>query len=335
MGNNLKKVQKWIYANMVWLLILFSAILFILSRINVFVLEANDLLEKASFTILSSGVFAAVLKSIQFTGIFKKVIEEIILGTDFIENRSESNQQELWKATSKAIYKKKFPELSSFIENRILESYLPTKQDFYYRDYIATINISEITDDFEICYIQTTKFDVVLDEGLNEAELISNLVIKEEEEEEGFTNEMIFYKVDGIDLINKNNDIIDSLEGKKNMKDEEIVKVKTLVKGNKVTTKVKLISTNGKKVFKVHRKVKRKYSLKNENYKLVRMSTFTKGIEVLISFPKEVSVSFFNIGNVNFFEAEHTDINCQISRSHKNDVILPYQGFGMSFELNK
>lgn len=333
MGIKLKVAQKWIYANMVWLLIVFSALLFILSRINVFVADANDLLEKASFTILSSGVFAAVLKSLQFTGIFKNVIEEIMLGTDFIENRSESNQQGLWKATSKAIYKKKFPELSNLIEDRILESYLPTQQDFYYRDYITTINISEITDDFEVCYIQTTKFDVVLDENLNEAELISSLVINEIEEEEGFINEMMFYKVDGIDLIKKKDDEDNSEKEKDN--DEKTVGVEIIEEGNKVITKVKLESKNGKKVFKIHRRVKRKYSLKNENYKLVRMGTFTKGIDVVISFPKDVSVSFFNIGNVNFFEAEHSDIECQISRSHRNDVILPYQGFGMSFELNR
>ena len=102
-----------------------------------------------------------------------------------------------------------------------------------------------------------------------------------------------------------------------------------------MTTKVKLVSKNGNKVFKTHRKVKRRYSLKNENYKLVRMSTFTKGVEVLICYPENISVSFFNIGNVNFFEPEHVDVKNQISRSHKNDVLLPYQGFGMSFEVIK
>ena len=177
MGIKIKKVQNWVYANMVWLLIILSALLFIISKINFFVVEANQLLEKASFTVLSSGVFAAVLKSIQFTGIFKNVIEEIILGTDFIENRSEANQQELWKATSKAIYKKKFPELSSLIENRILSSYLPTKQDYYYKDYIATINISEITSNFDICYEQTIKYDVVLDDTLDKVEMVTSLTV--------------------------------------------------------------------------------------------------------------------------------------------------------------
>jgi len=316
MGIEIKKAQKWVYTNMVWLLILLSALLFVASKINVFVVEANQLLEKVSFTILSSGVFAAVLKSIQFTGIFKNVIEEIILGTDFIENRSESNQQELWKATSKAIYKKKFPELSSLIEDRILSSYLPTKQDYYYRDYIATINISEITPNFDICYEQTIKYDVVLDDTLDEAEMVTSLIVDEIEEEKGFVDEVLLYEINGVEIDTKNSDII------------KIEKV-----GNKVTTKVKLVSKNGNKVFKTHRKVKRRYSLKNENYKLVRMSTFTKGVEVLICYPENVSVSFFNIGNVKFFEPEHVDIKNQISRSHKNDVLLPYQGFGMSFEV--
>ncbi|NAS13871.1 hypothetical protein [Poritiphilus flavus] len=308
----IKKVQKWIYANMVWLLIIVAFLLFILSKIGVFSINVNLLLEKLSFTVLSSGVFAAVLKSIQFTGIFKSVIEEIILGTDFIENRSEKNQQELWKATSKAIYKKKFPELSDLVENRILQTYLPTTKKHYNRDFVITINISEINDDFVISYTQTFKYDIVLDESVDESEIISKLSISQEDEESGFKNDIIFYTV--------------------NDKDVEPEEIDNDNK-NYVVTKVPLISENGNRVFRIHKKVERRYSLKNENYKLIRMATFTKGIDVVISFPENVGVSFFNIGNVNFFEEEHVDVKNQISRSHRNDVILPFQGFGMSFEL--
>jgi hypothetical protein len=315
----IKGIQEWIYKHMVWLLILASVLLFTTSKLNIFGIVVNDILEKVSYTVLSSGVFAAVLKAIQFTGIFKKVIEEIILGTDFIENRSESNQQELWKTTSKAIYKKKFPEISSFIENRILESYLPTNKDFYYRDYRATINIIEITENFDISYTQTLKFDVVLDENLNEANLVFSLTINEDDEEKGYINECEFFKINGKEVKEGNgqND------------------VRVTRNDNKEKTNVRLVSQNGNKVFTIHRKVKRRYSLKNENYKLIRMTTFTKGVEVVISFPENVGVSFFNVGNVTFFEPEHTEVKNQISRSHRNDVILPYQGFGMSFELKE
>lgn len=314
MQENINRVQKWIYTNMVWLLIITSFLLFILSKINVFLPEVDELLEKSSFTVLSSGVFAAVLKSIQFTGIFRKVIEEIILGTDFIENRSEDNQQELWKATSKAIYKKKFPELSDFVENRILQTYLPTTKKHYNRDFVITINITEINEDFEISYTQTFKYDIVLDESVNESEIVSKLSINQDEDESGFKNDVVYYKVNGKDVVPEevpNND------------------------ENYVVTKVPLISENENKAFKIEKKVDRKYSLKNENYKLIRMATFTKGIDVVISFPENVGVSFFNIGNVNFFEKEHLEVKNQICRSHRNDVILPFQGFGMSFELKK
>lgn len=310
----MKKIQAWVYANMVWILIVGSMLLFTLSKINIFSAVVEGYLEKISFAILSSGVFAAVLKSIQFTGIFKNEIENIILGTDFIENRSEVNQQELWKATSKAIYKKKFPELSSFIEDRILQTYLPITKEYYYRDFVVTVNITEINENLEISYSQTKKYEVVLDESIEDTVLVSKLTVNQDTNKTDYKNELVFFEVNGKEI---------------NVEDYKTVS------NNIVTTKIPLVCENGKKVFKIHSKFERKYSLKNENYKLFRFGTFTKGVDVMISYPENVCVSFFNIGNVNFFEKEHVEVKNQICRSHKNDVILPHQGFGMSFELNK
>lgn len=44
---------------------------------------------------LSSGIFTAILKSLQFTGIFKEEISKVMVGTDFIKNRNDL--PELWK----------------------------------------------------------------------------------------------------------------------------------------------------------------------------------------------------------------------------------------------
>lgn len=310
--SNWKKIQDWVYKYMVWILIIGSLLLLLLGNIGVFNDRANSLLEKTGFAIMSSGVFAAVLKSIQFTGIFKEEIESIMLGTRFIENRSSASQQKLWKAISKAIYKKKFPELNGLIEDRILATYLPIGHKHYLKNYIVTIKISNITEDFEIEYTQTCKYDVILDKGINETQIVSNVTVSEQEGSPDFVNKLLFFKVDG----------------------EDVEPIKSFpVSGNK--NKISLtVPLAGKKIFKIHSKYERKYSLKKENYKLFRMYSFTKGIEVIISYPKNVSVSFFNVGNVNFFEPQHVDIENQICRSHKDDVILPYQGFGMSFERN-
>ena len=87
----------------------------------------------------------------------------------------------------------------------------------------------------------------------------------------------------------------------------------------------------GKKKFKVFQKIRNTYSLKGENFKLLRFNTITRNVDVTVSFKKDIEVSFFNVGLVNDFEPTHTDIENTLSRRHREDLILPRQGFGLSF----
>jgi len=141
--------------------------------------------------------------------------------------------------------------------------------------------------------------------------LTTQTSISQEEDTSGIINELEYFKIDG--------------------------KVKQLTEDNSTIGDPKkskyLIPLKGKGPFEINTKFKRKYSLKNENYKLFRVNHFTKNMQVVINYPDNVCVSFFNIGLVNNFEHQHIGINNQICRSHKDDVILPHQGFGMSFEL--
>jgi len=308
--SRIKKVQKFLFENLVWILILIAFVLMLITYIDiVHNPKLENIIEKASLAILSSGIFAAVLKSIQFTGLFKEEIEKVILGTDFVKNRRDL--PELWKTISQTIYKRKFPNISEQIENVILDKYFPTNEDYYYEDYIVTVKIEEITDDFEIIYTQTCDYKVILDKDINEIVLSLETSISQEDDPSGIINELQFFKVD-------NNDF-------------EIEEDKSTI-DNPKTSKY-IIPIKGKGPFQIHSKYKRRYSLKNENYKLFRMKRFTKNMEVVINYPENVCVSFFNIGLVNKFKPQHVEIKNQISRSHRNDVILPNQGFGMSFEL--
>lgn len=94
------------------------------------------------------------------------------------------------------------------------------------------------------------------------------------------------------------------------------------------------IELTGSKEFEIKSKYNRRYPLKNENYKLFRMKHLTKGMLVSVNFPSDVRVSFFNIGLINGFKNLNEDFPNHICRIHKNDIILPQQGFGMSFEKN-
>ncbi|MDM1298189.1 hypothetical protein HXZ94_06710 [Empedobacter falsenii] len=308
-----RNIRIYLFKNLSWILILLSIIIYSTSLL---VDQNNEnlvnVLEKAGTAILSSGVFTAVLKSLQFSGIFKEEISKVISGTDFIQNRNDL--PELWKEVSKTLYNRKFPNISDELENRILETYFPTNTNFYYEDYNVSINITEINDKFEISYTQICEYKVILDTDSISAILeIENEISDDCSSDIKVINKLEYFYVNGI---------------KKNINEDQ----STIANDRKSLYKINLSSDNGTKEFNIKSKYIRHYPLSNENYKLFRVKYLTKGMHVSINFPKDVRVSFFNIGLINGFKNFNEDFPYHICRIHKNDIILPQQGFGMSFE---
>lgn len=87
----------------------------------------------------------------------------------------------------------------------------------------------------------------------------------------------------------------------------------------------------GKNKFKIFLKVKNTYSLKGENVKLLRFNTITRNVDLIVSHNNDIDVSFFNVGLVNDFKPIHSDMENTLCRRHREDLILPRQGFGLSF----
>ena len=304
-----KKIRTWIYKNLFWLLIIFS-ILILWGSGEITDLWWKNILEKAGIAILSSGVFAAVLKSIQFAGIFKDEVSKVMLETDFIKNRRDL--PDLWSKISKIIYDRKFKKISKDLEQIILDYYFPTNSKFYYKDYFVTINIEKIDRDFNIYYTQTCTYDVIVAKNIDNITLVLETTITQQDDIESASiiNELEYFKVNG---------------------KEQKTKEAPETVNNKDFSKY-FVDIKGKGPHKIQSKYKRKYSLKNENYKLFRLNHFTKNMDVAINYPKDVYVSFFNIGLVKKFEHVHVEFDNQIHRKHRKSLIFPKQGFGMSFE---
>lgn len=303
-------ILKWIKNNITYIYFTL-AIIFILysnSTFSCFSVEWNKVIEKIGFISLTSGVFAGVLKSIQFTGLFKEELNKVISGSELLNNRKDL--PELWKKISKIIYTQKFPEISDMIEDRILESYLQTKKNHYNEDIIISINIHELTDDLVISYCQTMEYTAILDSENNQSffNFTSSLTDDKDLEE---INRLISLQIDG-----------------KELKDS-IIPEKTQT-ADKSTYSITL-PLKGQKKFKIFQKMEKKYSLKGENYKLMRFNTLTKNVDIIVSHPENIEVSFFGIGVVKEYDIVHRDIKNTISRRHRDDIILPKQGFGMSF----
>jgi len=310
---NFDKIRAKIYNNLFWILLLLGVFIIYISTWDTFNEYLKYILEKIGLAVLSSGVFAAVLKSLQFTGIFKKEIEKIVLGTKFIENRNDLPK--LWRKVSRSVYNKKFPKISKELENIVLKNYFPTEHAYYYADFRYTLDIEELTDDNIIKFTQNFSFEVVLSKDETQAVLDGYFKIEKKPELDNLVNDKLYFKID-------EEDYLDKLE-KENFDNE-------FEKGFTFKCPVK-----NKSRFRVETKDRREYCINDDNYKIFRVNKITKEMNVSISYPENMNVSFFNIGLVDSFERVHIEHERMISRVHKKGLILPYQGFGITFGIKE
>lgn len=316
---NFTKLKFFVYNNLVWIFLLFGVSTMWLSSIEwISSIYWREILEKLGLSIFSSGVFAAVLKSIQFTGIFKDEIEKVMLRTDFIKNRNDL--PELWRKVTDAVYKNKFPEISQDLDSTILRTYLPTSQKYYYRDFRVTINLEEITDSYVVKYTQTTRRYVILADDVTEATIVSKLTLDHINDPALIENDIIYFKVDGVEIQPTTND--------GSFENNTVTKTCSVVLKEK--EKSEDLSEEDRRTFFVELKEKRSIPLEEDNTKLFRMTCITKEMDVSVSYTEEMKVTFFNIGLVNKFEKNHVEHSRTISRIHKKGIILPHQGFGLS-----
>lgn len=303
------KIQSKIYKNLFWILSILGIFILYLSSIDIFTNYFQDLLEKIGLAVLSSGVFASVLKSIQFSGIFRNEIEKVVMGTKFLEKRNDLPI--LWKKISRIVYNKKFPAISNELENIVLNTYFPTNHKFYYENFIYTLNIEELSDDNVIKFTQVVKYTVVLAKDEISAELKGHFNKEKKHVTNDRVNEREYFKINGVD---RTSDL-----------EEE-----TIEDDFDIKTKYRILIEN-EKSFDVETKERREYSINDDYFKLLRVNAITREMDVSIKHPSNMTMSFFNIGLVNEFERKHTEHELTISRVLKKGLILPHQGFGITF----
>lgn len=300
----------WVKKNltMIYLLLAVIFILFPNTSYSPLSEKWNEIFQKIGFISLTSGIFAGVLKSIQFTGLFQEELQKIVSGSEFLKNRKDL--QDLWKEISKIIYSKKFPEISEELEDTILNSYFPKEKHHYNQDMIVTINIHDLTDDLLITYTQTIEYFAILDSEANSSSISYTDTMTDDEGVEE-KNELLFFKIDD--------------------KEVDLVNCRKKVKESGKIKYIHEVPIEGKDKFKVYIKIKNTYSLKGENVKLLRFNTITKNVDVTVAHNENIQVTFFSVGLINDFEEIHTDIENALSRRHRKGLFLPRQGFGLSF----
>ncbi|QXW18046.1 hypothetical protein KXJ72_14800 [Comamonas aquatica] len=99
---------------------------------------SKEYVEKFSFSIgsaiFSGGIFAFILKSAQFMGVFEDSIKRMMIKNEWISSLSSEQTATMMNSLFAAAVKKGFPEISSKLSKDLLENFLPKTSDFYYSD---------------------------------------------------------------------------------------------------------------------------------------------------------------------------------------------------------
>ena len=260
--------------------------------------------------VLVIGVILGYLSNAaQFLGVFKKDLEDIVYGKEFIKKRNDLPV--LWDTLSRQMIKEKSPAISKDLLAVIKDYYLPVESPIYYNDYHIIEEISwadqnkkfvkvEETINFEIITESENKFDLPMStwldvEGLEKGQY--SVLIKE-------------FLVNGT------------------MPETSIEEKLT---GNKYEHHC-IASLSGSKKYEVRQKREKVYALEKDYDISFRARYIVNKLEVELKYPfEDLDINFIARGTIKDFKDVHQSEGF-ISKQYKG-IILPKQGY--IFVINK
>lgn len=260
---------------------------------------------------LTSGIFAGIAKSNQFTEIYKKIIRDIIYVEEHLENRNDL--EKIWDNVTKTLSHKKFPKISSLMNSNIKKYFLPLSHDYYYNNFSVDINIefSEENDNYVIVS-EETKFNIICDDENLEINTTHKLTLKTDPANRELTKcQITSLTLDNV--IQKNLDF-------------KVTSDKNLLLGG---YKKDLI---GKKIYSIVRKDVKQYSLDYNPIKKQLAAWIYNNCSVDITYPKGLFIEFNGLGTLNDFTVDHKNTNTHNRlKAEYNGLIYKNQGFLIYF----
>jgi hypothetical protein len=118
------------------------------------------ILELLATVLLSGGVFQVLLKSMQYSNVFRSELSEVMAEIGIVNQKdmlsnvmyepevlsNRKDLEEIWKKVSKLVYHNNFPEISDLIAGRVLSEYFPKDDNFYYDKFEEEMQISALPD---------------------------------------------------------------------------------------------------------------------------------------------------------------------------------------------
>ena len=266
----------------------------------------HDLLKGLSSVIVMSALVSFLIDSVEFMGVFKRALEDIIYDSKFLRKRKDI--EEIWVKVSKELFKSKFPQISTQLMMAVKNYYSPDEnlKLNYYNDYrnVYTVKYDEQNHDF--IHVESK----------------SSYILKVEDEKE-FEFPMRYWT-----CVNEGEqETVEAAMGSITVNGNNVNDIgtpeKTYEKGT-VCYNFKL-KLKGCTEYRIQQTLNQKYNLKEDNFLGFRARWLVNDMRIQLFHPADMKILFVNRATANGFEVNN-DRETFKEYEYKG-LILKHQGY--------
>lgn len=254
-------------------------------------------------------VVGYVSNAAQFLGIFKKELQDIIYGKEFLKVRKDITS--LWETVTKEMFNAKFPAINKELLANIQKTYLPMNNLIYYNDYNTTVSVEWANKERNIIKV---KHDISFD-------LIAESTKKIEFPLKSWVD------VEGLDT---NDYSVAVSEYMVNEKPAKVLKTVDEVKKG-VHYFEQIIELKDSEKYEISKVMEKKYSLEKDFTIGFRASYLINELTIIFNCPEDLKFAFYSCGTIGEFKTL-SENRTGFTRKYKG---LLFKNQGYIIALNK
>lgn len=291
------------------ILLIIGVPLFVICSFGAFGLESAHkhwfrLLDGLSSVIVMSALVSFLVDSVEFMGVFKRALEDIIYDSKFLKKRKDID--EIWVKVSKELFKSKFPQISNPLMQTVRKYYESDDglKLSYYNDYVNTYTLTLDENDRNIIHVvQDVSFTLNV------------------EDKEKFPFPMTMWTCTSAENKDKVTLLCENVTVNGKPATAEVSEPKYEEGTLRYDYKLQL---EGSTEYKIKQRITKKYNLKEDNFIGHKARWLVNGLRVKVFHPKELGILFVNRGVMGEFSKEERE---DFKEYEFKGLILKHQGY--------